>query len=61
MVTVVGLYLTILLVIFACVCYDALTEHTRLLILIVAIMECNTLLEFCKSINALYNNMCTIT
>ena len=42
-------------------CYNAITEHTRLVILVVTIIECNNLPEICKPINALYNGMCTIT
>ena len=41
--------------------YNAITEHTRLVIVIVTIMECNYLREICEPINALYNGMCTIT
>ena len=41
------------------VCHDALTEHTRLIIVIVIIKECNYLRGIFNPINALYNNMCT--
>ena len=39
-------------------CYYAITDHTRLVLIIVTIMECNYLREICSQ---LYTIICTIS